>query len=174
MLAPPRGQRTRPSIATPRAASRAVVGRDHAAREAHRLGAGTVPKQQQDLAARDLERRKACVAVELGEPEQRPVELRRPSEIRHVQRGFEHARHRRRPAHSNSPRSTVTAWPPSTTRSPADRTRTTPPRAEAWNPVMAVVRSRAAQNGASVQWAEPVTGSSGTPTAGAKKRDTKS
>ena len=32
----------------------------------------------------------------------------------------------------SSPRSTVTAWPPRRTRSPAMATRTTPPRAEAW------------------------------------------
>src|SRR5262249_61356383 len=35
------------------------------------------------------------------------------------------------PAHS-SPRSTVTAWPPRNTRCPASRTRTPPPRADAW------------------------------------------
>src|ERR1051326_665227 len=35
-------------------------------------------------------------------------------------------------AHSHSPRRTVTAWPPRNTRSPATRTLTTPPRAEAW------------------------------------------
>src|SRR5439155_1535821 len=34
--------------------------------------------------------------------------------------------------YSRSARSTVTAWPPSLTRSPTTRTRTTPPRAEAW------------------------------------------
>src|SRR5207253_2353767 len=33
---------------------------------------------------------------------------------------------------ASSPRSTVTARPPSFTRSPSSRTRTTPPRAEAW------------------------------------------
>ena len=30
------------------------------------------------------------------------------------------------------PSSTVTAWPPRCTRSPSTRTRTTPPRADAW------------------------------------------
>src|SRR4029077_4320622 len=34
--------------------------------------------------------------------------------------------------HRSSPRSTVTACPPRITRSPASRTRTTPPRADAW------------------------------------------
>ncbi|MGO8790356.1 MAG: tetratricopeptide repeat protein [Terriglobia bacterium] len=34
--------------------------------------------------------------------------------------------------YNNSPRITVTAWPPSLTRSPTTRTLTTPPRAEAW------------------------------------------
>lgn len=33
---------------------------------------------------------------------------------------------------TSSPRITVTAWPPSFTRLPTTRTRTTPPRAEAW------------------------------------------
>ena len=33
---------------------------------------------------------------------------------------------------SSSPRATVTAWPPRTTRSPATRTHTAPPRADAW------------------------------------------
>ena len=49
-----------------------------------------------------------------------------------------------------------------------------PPRGEAWNPVSSVRPSRPNQYGASVQCAEPVTGSSGIPAAGAKKREMKS
>src|SRR5205823_14103717 len=75
---------------------------------------------------------------------------------------------------SSSPRSTVTAWPASMTRSPASRTRITPPRGDAWYAVISVRSRRSLQNGVSAQWAEPVTGSSGTPDRGAKKRDTKS
>src|SRR5256886_1520560 len=63
----------------------------------------------------------------------------------------------------SSPRSTVTAWPPSVTRSPASRTRITPPRGEAWYAVISARSRRSLQNGVSAQWAEPVTGSSGTP-----------
>ena len=49
-----------------------------------------------------------------------------------------------------------------------------PPRAEACSP-MRLSRPRSADhNGASAVWALPVTGSSGMPSAGAKKRETKS
>jgi len=68
----------------------------------------------------------------------------------------------------------VIACPPSTTRSPFTRTRTIPPREEAWKPVMFDFPSRVAQKGARAQCAEPVTGSSFNPRAGAKKRETKS
>lgn len=57
---------------------------------------------------------------------------------------------------------------------PFTRTCTTPPRAEAWYPVISLFPRRDAQYGPSTQCAEPVTGSSGTPTRGAKNRDTKS
>src|SRR5690606_38606660 len=72
------------------------------------------------------------------------------------------------------PSRTVTARPVSRTRSPATVTSTRPPRADAWKPTVWERPSRAAQYGASAVCAEPVTGSSGTPTAGAKNRDTKS
>src|SRR5439155_4955563 len=75
---------------------------------------------------------------------------------------------------SSSPRSTVTACPASFTRSPASRTRITPPRGDAWYAVISARPRRSLQNGVSAQWAEPVTGSSGTPVRGAKKRETKS
>ena len=38
------------------------------------------------------------------------------------------------PQPTSVPRSTVMAWPPSSTRSPAVRVRTTPPRRDAWKP----------------------------------------
>lgn len=69
---------------------------------------------------------------------------------------------------------TVTAYPVRNVRSPASRTVTRPVRAEPWRPVSSVRPSRAAQNGASAVCALPVTGSSGTPTAGKKPRETKS
>ena len=49
-----------------------------------------------------------------------------------------------------------------------------PPRAEACSPTSSARPSRSAQNGASAQCAEPVTGSSSMPTPGAKKRLTQS
>ena len=52
--------------------------------------------------------------------------------------------------------------------------RISPPRALTRRACSWVRLSRAAQYGASVQWAEPVTGSSGMPRPGAKNRDTKS
>ena len=71
-------------------------------------------------------------------------------------------------------RVTRLARPARSTRSPRTRTRTIPPRADAWNPTSSALPSRCRQNGPRQQWAEPVTGSSSTPTRGAKKRDTKS
>src|SRR5262249_6652632 len=40
---------------------------------------------------------------------------------------------------------TVTAWPPTMMRSPCSRTRTTPPRAEAWKPIISAFLSLAPQ-----------------------------
>jgi len=48
-------------------------------------------------------------------------------------------------AHSNSPRDTVTALPPSWTRSPFTSTRTSPPRADAWKARNADLPSRPCQ-----------------------------
>lgn len=75
---------------------------------------------------------------------------------------------------SSEPSSTVTALPRSSTRSPRSSTATRPPRCDNCAPSRDVRPSRAAQNGARAQCAEPVTGSSSTPTRGAKKRETKS
>src|SRR6476646_10039359 len=75
---------------------------------------------------------------------------------------------------SRSARKTVTAWPESRTRSPFTRTFRTPPRAESCRARRSSLRSRPLQKGPRQQWAEPVTGSSLIPNAGAKKRDTKS
>src|SRR5690606_20682156 len=72
------------------------------------------------------------------------------------------------------PETTVTARPASRTRSPARVTRTSPPRSDSCAPVSVSRPSLADQYGESAQCAEPVTGSSGTPTLGAKNRETKS
>src|SRR6266540_4280794 len=152
----------------------AVVGRDDAEGEAGGLSGAALLEQEQHLVSRHLERREARVAVELREAEQRLVELRGAPHVGHVQRRLEHPGDAGQTAHTSSPRSTVTAWPPSPTRSPASRTRTTPPRGDAWYAVISVLCSRSLQNGVSAQCAEPVTGSSGTPACGAKKRETKS
>src|SRR5580704_8784073 len=63
-----------------------------------------------------------------------------------------------RPCHQqfNSPVITVTACPPSITRSPFTRTRTTPPRAEAWYAMSSVLPRRGAQKGTNAQCAAPV------------------
>ena len=55
-----------------------------------------------------------------------------------------------------------------------DAVRTRPPRADACSPMSSSRPRRADQYGASAVWALPVTGSSGMPSAGAKKRETKS
>src|SRR5439155_21449379 len=75
---------------------------------------------------------------------------------------------------SSSPLKMVTARPPSFTRSPSSRTRTTPPRGDAWYATSSFLPRREAQYGARQQCEEPVTGSSSTPDPGAKKRETKS
>ena len=49
-----------------------------------------------------------------------------------------------------------------------------PAPGEHWNPESSVLWSFSPQYGPRQQWAEPVTGSSGTPSAGAKNRETKS
>src|SRR5205085_921489 len=67
-------------------------------------------------------------------------------------------------------RSTVTAWPAIFTRSPATRTRKTPPRADTCRAISSSLPRRPAHKGASVQWAEPVAGSSGMPSLGPKTR----
>ena len=59
-------------------------------------------------------------------------------------------------------------------RSPVSVTFTEPPRAEHWNPATSVFLSFSPQYGPRQQWAEPVTGSSGTPADGAKNREIKS
>ncbi len=79
-----------------------------------------------------------------------------------------------RPSYTNSPRNTVTAWPIKTTRAPSTRTLTTPPRHETWCPLSELRPSFSAQYGPRQQCAEPQTGSSSTPTLGAKNRETKS
>jgi len=65
---------------------------------------------------------------------------------------------------------TVTACQPRIVRSPFSRMRTTPPRGEAWYPVISVLPSFAPQYDPRAVCAEPVTGSSSMPDAGAKKR----
>mmetsp|Transcript_92097 Transcript_92097/g.260682 ORF Transcript_92097/g.260682 Transcript_92097/m.260682 type:complete len:368 (+) Transcript_92097:90-1193(+) len=87
-----------------------------------------------------------------------------------------------RPRHTDMrPRSTVTAWPSMSTRSPSSpvrsRTRRTPPRGEACSADMKLpgdLPNFAHQYGARMQCALPVTGSSSMPHLGAKKRLTKS
>src|SRR6185436_10205289 len=58
----------------------------------------------------------------------------------HVRRAL-HAEHHT----SSEPRSTVTARPPSLTRSPSRRTRTTPPRGDAWYATISFLPRRADQ-----------------------------
>src|SRR6185436_6699127 len=67
-----------------------------------------------------------------------------------------------------------TALPPIFTRSPSSEQNNSPPRHETCRAKSSFLPSFSAQYGISVQCAEPVTGSSGTPTSGAKNRDTKS
>src|SRR5882724_9821832 len=73
-----------------------------------------------------------------------------------------------------SARITVTACPEMRTRSPASSSFSTPPREETCRAVIFDFERRPPQNGARQEWVEPVTGSSSTPAAGAKKRETKS
>ena len=73
----------------------------------------------------------------------------------------------RRPA-ARRPSSTVTARPESSTRSPRSSTPTVPPRAEACGTQAAHARGGRPRGCPRAQWAEPVTGSSGMPTDGAK------
>src|ERR1019366_2652736 len=75
---------------------------------------------------------------------------------------------------TRSPTITVTACPPSTTRSPRTRTFTTPPRAEAWNAVNSLLPRVPAQYGPSAVGEVPVTGSSSAPAPGAENSETKS
>src|SRR6202030_3258517 len=67
----------------------------------------------------------------------------------------------------SSPRSTVTACPERSTRSPRQFTFTTPPRGEAWYATKSALPSRLLQYGPRQQWADPVTGSSSMPEPGA-------
>eukprot|EP00325_Prymnesiales_sp_UTEX-LB-985_P017358 CAMPEP_0174746472 /NCGR_PEP_ID=MMETSP1094-20130205/89165_1 /TAXON_ID=156173 /ORGANISM="Chrysochromulina brevifilum, Strain UTEX LB 985" /LENGTH=92 /DNA_ID=CAMNT_0015951187 /DNA_START=132 /DNA_END=410 /DNA_ORIENTATION=- len=60
------------------------------------------------------------------------------------------------------------------TRSPTTLRRNVPPRSDTCRAVIEVLPSRAAQKGASAVCAEPVTGSSGMPESGPKKREMKS
>ena len=60
------------------------------------------------------------------------------------------------------------------TRSPFCVQRSAPPRRDNCRASIVFLPRRSAQYGVSVQCEEPVTGSSGTPCAGAKKRETKS
>src|SRR5450759_1432387 len=69
---------------------------------------------------------------------------------------------------------TVTACPPRITRLSSSRMWTMPPRQDTWAPTNSLRPVRVDHHGARVQWAEPVTGSSGIPTRGAKTRDTQS
>ena len=57
-----------------------------------------------------------------------------------------------------------TQWPAIDTRSPRSSHHSSPPRAETWRAKSLAFPRRFAQYGTSVQWAEPVTGSSGMPT----------
>src|SRR6266511_1215252 len=91
----------------------AVVGRDDAEGEADGLSGAALLEQEQHLVSRHLDRREARVAVELREAEQRLVERRGAPHVGHVQRRLEHPGDAGRTAHTSSPRSTVTAWPPS-------------------------------------------------------------
>src|SRR5689334_8334280 len=106
-----------------------------------------------------------------------------------VDRGREPSRHRLRldaavggdrvevvlgVGHSSSPFQTVTAVPSRRQRSPLTVTRSEPPRAEAWYASMVFRPSRSIHQGPRPQCAEPVTGSSGMPRPGAKKRETMS
>src|SRR5437588_2686760 len=75
---------------------------------------------------------------------------------------------------TNRPSKMVTAWPDRYTRPAWVSVRTIPVRADAWKPTSWLRPSRSDQKGASTVWALPVTGSSGMPSAGEKKRDTKS
>jgi hypothetical protein len=79
-----------------------------------------------------------------------------------------------RPHSTNSPRSTVSACPPSSTRSPSNCTRRTPPRRDTWCARNSSFPNRSLPKCARQQCAEPVTGSSSIPDCGARKRDTKS
>ena len=62
------------------------------------------------------------------------------------------------------------AWPAIKTRSPRSAQRRSPPRAESCFATSSERPRRAAQYGTSVQFADPVTGSSGIPWRGAKNR----
>ena len=73
-----------------------------------------------------------------------------------------------------SPSRYKTACPAIFTRSPQFLHQSVPPLSDNCRAVIVSLLKRSAQNGISVQCAEPVTGSSGTPVPGAKKRDTKS
>src|SRR5579864_7445639 len=73
-----------------------------------------------------------------------------------------------------APSKTVTGRPVIVTRSPFNSTPTSPERGDACRPTSDVRPSRAAQNGASTVCELPVTGSSGTPAFGAKRRERKS
>src|SRR3984885_7467420 len=61
-----------------------------------------------------------------------------------------------------------TALPLMVTRSPRSSHHSSPPRGETWNACSFFFPSRLDQYGIRLQWDEPVTGSSGTPLAGAK------
>src|SRR5579872_4685850 len=64
--------------------------------------------------------------------------------------------------------------PDSMVRSPASVQIRSPPRGLTCRALSVFLPRRFTQYGVSAQWAEPVTGSSGTPLSGAKKRETKS
>ena len=66
------------------------------------------------------------------------------------------------------------AAPVTRTRSPASSTVSSPPRADSCFASRRGLPRRSAQNGASVECAEPVTGSSGMPDSGPNQRLTKS
>ena len=72
------------------------------------------------------------------------------------------------------PSKIVIARPVMVTRSPSSSTLTRPDREDACSPTSDVCPSRSTQNGANTVCALPVTGSSGMPRFGAKRRETKS
>jgi len=72
------------------------------------------------------------------------------------------------------PRSTTAVLPETKTRPFARRARKSPPLADACRAVKASFPMRSAQNGASVQCADPVAGSSRMPSHGVKYREWKS